>query len=99
MTRLWRLNAVVPKELEAQLMELRRTDEFCRGSISRMVRVLLEEAIAARKESKQRVIEIELPKWMAEMVREMAAERGLTANEMLEQLLREGLEIAKRLEA
>ena len=28
---------------------------------------------------------------------EMAAERGLTADEMLEQLLREGLEIAKRL--
>lgn len=52
MTQLWRLNAVVPKELEAQLMELRRTDEFCRGSISRMVRVLLEEAIAARKEKK-----------------------------------------------
>ena len=42
-------------------------------------------------------MEIKLPKWMAEMVREKAAERGLTANEMLEQLLREGLEIAKRL--
>lgn len=52
MTQLWRLNAVVPREMEVQLMELRKTDEFCRGSISRMVRVLLEEAIAARKEKK-----------------------------------------------
>lgn len=50
MTQLWRLSTVMPREMEAQLMELRKTDEFCRGSISRMVRVLLEEAIAARKE-------------------------------------------------
>ena len=44
-------------------------------------------------------MEIKLPRWMAEMVREKAAERGLTADEMLEQLLREGLEIVKRLGA
>ena len=37
-------------------------------------------------------MEIKLPKWMAEMVREKAAERGLTANEMLEQLLQQGIE-------
>lgn len=50
MTTLWRMTVAMPKDVEAQLMELRKTDEFCRGSISRMVRVLLEEAIAARKE-------------------------------------------------
>lgn len=44
-------------------------------------------------------MEIKLPKWMAEIVREEAAERGLTANEMLEQLVREGLEFIKQLEA
>lgn len=42
-------------------------------------------------------MEIKLPKWMAEMVREKAAERGLTANEMFEVLLRMGLKLVKEL--
>ena len=43
-------------------------------------------------------IEIKVPRWMAELIREKAAERGVTANEMFEQLLRDGLELAKELE-
>ena len=44
-------------------------------------------------------MEIKLLKWMAEMIREKAAERGLTANEMFEELLRMGLELAEELKA
>lgn len=42
-------------------------------------------------------VRVEVPHWMAEMIREKAAERGLMANEMFEELLRMGLELAKEL--
>ena len=42
-------------------------------------------------------VEVKVPHWMAEMIREKAAERGLTANEMFEVLLRMGLELTKEL--
>lgn len=41
-------------------------------------------------------VRVEVPHWMAEMIREKAAERGLTANEMFEELLRKGLDYVKQ---
>ena len=40
-------------------------------------------------------IEIVVPKWMAERIKKEAAERGLSAEEMFEELLSKGLEIAQ----
>lgn len=57
----------------------------------------VEEAL--KKKKKTAYMEIKLPKWMAEMVREKAAERGLTADEMLEKLLQQGIEIVGYQEA
>lgn len=47
---------------------------------------------------KPKLVGVDVPHWMAELIREKAAERGLTANEMFEQLLHNCLELVNELE-
>lgn len=43
-------------------------------------------------------IDIRVPRWMAVLITQIAAMRGITVTEALGQLLKEGFEVAKQIE-
>ena len=47
-----RVSLVIPDELNDALIELRKTDEFCRCSYSEIIRRLMEMGLEAQKEGK-----------------------------------------------
>lgn len=46
MAEQWRISVAIPRRLEARIIELRKTDKFCRMTYSELVRYLVERAIA-----------------------------------------------------
>lgn len=51
MTENKRFSFAAPPELEAKIIELRKTDEFCRMTFSEIIRTLIERGIAQRADS------------------------------------------------
>lgn len=47
MTKMSRLTISLPPEIEEKVMELRKTDKFCRCSLSEIIRHLIASGIAS----------------------------------------------------
>lgn len=45
MTKNKRFSFMAPQDLEDKIIELRKTDEFCRMSFSEIIRILLERGV------------------------------------------------------
>lgn len=48
-----RLSLIISEEMENQIIELRKTDEYCRKSFSEIIRELIETGLDERKDDKQ----------------------------------------------
>ena len=46
----WRLTFTLTPDIEQKLVEMRKTDEFCRMSYGELVRLLLNEAFEMRRQ-------------------------------------------------
>ena len=51
MTNNKRVCITMPPELEQKVVDLRKTDEFCRKSISEIVRILIEKGLTNDSET------------------------------------------------
>nr|DAH94484.1 MAG TPA: putative endoribonuclease [Caudoviricetes sp.] len=41
MTDMWRINMLIPRDMEERIVNLRKQDEYCRMSFSRIIRELI----------------------------------------------------------
>lgn len=48
--QLWRLSIQLTKEQEREIVEMRKTDEFCRTSYGELMRRLIDEALEMRRQ-------------------------------------------------
>ena len=45
MTDMYRINVSIPADLEKRIIDMRKTDEYCRSSISDIIRKMLEKGL------------------------------------------------------
>ena len=41
MTEMWRINVSIPSDVEERIIDLRKRDEYCRMSFSRIIREMI----------------------------------------------------------
>jgi Arc/MetJ-type ribon-helix-helix transcriptional regulator len=51
MTKNWRLSVSLTKELEDEIVKLRKEDAYCRMSYADLIRVLIERGLKASEEA------------------------------------------------
>jgi Arc/MetJ-type ribon-helix-helix transcriptional regulator len=45
----WRMSLTLPKELEEEIVALRKTDKYCRMSYAEIIRTLIEAGLSEKK--------------------------------------------------
>lgn len=55
MTKNWRLSVSLSKELEAEIIKLRKEDEYCRMSYADLIRILIERGLQVSEKTEQPV--------------------------------------------
>ena len=55
MTKNWRLSVSLSKELEAEIIKLRKEDEYCRMSYADLIRILIERGLQVSEKTAQPV--------------------------------------------
>nr|DAV14187.1 MAG TPA: mRNA interferase EndoA [Caudoviricetes sp.] len=54
MTDMWRVNMLIPRDMEERIVNLRKQDEYCRMSFSRIIREMIIKGLdEVEKEDKR----------------------------------------------
>ena len=53
MTEMWRINVSIPSEVEDRIIDLRKQDEYCRMSFSRIIREMIVRGLNEVEKSEQ----------------------------------------------
>ena len=54
MTDMYRINVSIPADLEKRIIDMRKTDEYCRSSISDIIRKMLEKGLDEVEQARRR---------------------------------------------